>query len=129
MVAVTATRKKLQPENSIGHVHRTCPVCVCPELDYEFIVDNYPVCACRYCALMFLNPQPDRPSDSGVLRDLSDTAIYDIHSANAAGRLDQLASYGGVGTGKLMLVGGDDVMERVACMRGDEVTFLTATEF
>src|SRR5205807_1831014 len=56
-------------------------------------------------------------------------AIYDIHSANAAGRLDQLASYGGVGTGKLLLVGGDDVLEREACRRGYEVTRLTASEF
>src|SRR4051812_20799941 len=108
MIALTATRKKLQTEKSIGHVHRNCPVCDCPELDYEFIVENYPVCVCRRCTLMFLNPQPDRSSEP-LSTALSDARIYEIHSTNAAARLDQLTQYGGSETGRLLLVGADDV--------------------
>ncbi len=129
MVAFTATRKKLQFETSIGHVHRRCPVCDCPELDYEFIVDNYPVCVCRYCTLMFLNPQPERHSDSGVLKDFSDSGIYDIHSANAGERLDQLREYSGVEQGKLLLIGGDEVLEDESRRRGFDVTRMSAAEF
>ena len=129
MCAVTANRKKLQPENSIGHVHRRCPVCDSPELDYEFIVESYPVCVCRHCTLMFLNPQPERSSDSDVMKDLSDTRVYEIHSTNAAARLDHILSYSGLEGGKLLLIGGDDVLEDGSRRRGFDVTRLSAAEF
>src|SRR6185437_519918 len=129
MCAVTASRKKLQPENSIGHVHHHCPVCDSPELDYEFIVESYPVCVCRYCTLMFLNPQPEGYSDSRVVKDISDTRINEIYSTNAATRLDQVLSYSGLEGGRLLLIGGDDVLEEGSRSRGFSVTRLSAAEF
>jgi SAM-dependent methyltransferase len=104
-------------------------VCDCPELDYEFIVESSPVCVCRYCTLMFLNPQPEGHSDAGVVKDLSDTRIYDIHSTNTATRLDHILSYSGREGGKLLLIGGDDVLEEGSRRRGFEVTRLSAEGF
>lgn len=129
MLAVSVRTKKSQPENSIGHVHRRCPICDCPELDYEFIVESYPVCVCRYCTLMFLNPQPEERSDAGVLKDFSDAGIYDVHSANTAALLDELLSYSGFDKGKILLIGGDNVSEEESRRRGFDVTRLRAAEF
>ena len=129
MVVVSASRKKLQPETTIGHVHRSCPVCDSPELDYEFIVEGYPVCVCRYCTLMFLNPQPERPPDPEAAKDFSEAGVYDIGSANSAAHLDHVATYSGVEGGKLLLIGGDHVFEEESRRRGFEVTRLSATEF
>jgi SAM-dependent methyltransferase len=128
MVAFTASRKKLQLETSIGHVHHRCPICDCPELDYEFIVDNYPVCACRYCNLMFLNPQPEKHPEPES-KEFSDVGIYDIRSANSAAHLDHIAMYSGAEPGRLLLIGGDNVLEEESRRRGFNVTRLSAAEF
>src|SRR5205807_501438 len=129
MLALTATKKQLRPEKSIGHVHRQCPVCDCQELDYEFIVENYPVCVCRRCTLMFLNPQPEQSADSGPPSGFSDAKVYEIHSANAAARLDQLAQYGNFESGKLLLIGSDQVLEDESRKRGLDVSRVNASEF
>ena len=128
MAAATASRKKLQPEITIGHVHRSCPVCESPELDYEFIVENYPVCVCRYCTLMFLNPQPEGNPDSEP-KEFSDAGIYDIRSANSAAHLDHIAVYSRVERGRLLLIGGDTALEEESRRRGFEVTRLSAAGF
>jgi len=129
MTASAATRKRLQTETSIGHVHRSCPVCDSPELDYEFIVEGYPVCVCRYCTLMFLNPQPERHPDPEAAKDFSEAGVYDIRSANSAAHLDHVTTYSGLEGGKLLLIGGDHVFEEESRRRGFDVTRLSAAEF
>jgi glycosyltransferase involved in cell wall biosynthesis len=102
-------------------MQRECPVCGCADLDYEFIVENCPLCCCRGCSLTFLNPQPDGsvPSSAEPLEASED--IYEVHATNAAGRLGQFISYAGTSSGRLLLVGADDPLQSEAARRGFEV--------
>lgn len=129
MVAFSATRHNLQVKTGIGHVHRCCPVCDSPELEYEFIVENYPVCVCRYCSLMFLNPQPDQHPGSDTPTNVSEAGIYDIRAANSAANLDHLTRYSGLESGSLLVIGGDEIFEQESRQRNFEVTRLNAAEF
>ena len=71
----------------LGQAVRECPICGSPHLEYEFIVDRSPVCACQECGLLFLNPQPrDAELDEGVA-PLESHILNEIYQANAAERL------------------------------------------
>jgi Glycosyl transferase family 2 len=91
----------------LGQAVRECPICESPHLEYEFIVDRSPVCACQECGLLFLNPQPrDAELDEGVA-PLESHILNEIYQANAAERLRELIAYSGIRGGSLLLIGAD----------------------
>ena len=108
----------------IGKVWPACPNCESAELEYEFIVDGYPACSCRQCALLFLNPQPAAPTSRPAKNSNEAREVYDVHAANAAGWLDQLQAYTGITSGHLLLVGETPYLETEARRRGFEVSSL-----
>jgi glycosyltransferase involved in cell wall biosynthesis len=108
-------------------MQRECPVCGCAELDYEFIVENCPLCCCRGCMLTFLNPQPELSVRPGA-EPLEAGDVYEIHAANAVARLDQFTSYAGTSAGRLLLVGADEPLQVEAVRRGFEVVSISAAE-
>jgi hypothetical protein len=66
-----------------------CPVCSSAELEYAFVVDKYPICQCRSCSLLFLNPQPPRVElEIPASRAISESARWEARAV-----LDRLASY------------------------------------
>jgi glycosyltransferase involved in cell wall biosynthesis len=115
-------------------MQRECLVCGCSELDYEFIVENCPVCYCRGCSLMFLNPQPEASAVSAATPLETGAGIYEIHTANAAARLNQFISYSGISSyagtsaGKLLLVGAGASLQAEAGKRGFEVVSLSPVQ-
>jgi len=124
----TATAKPTKVKGATGRMQRECPLCGSAELDYEFIVENCPLCCCRDCSLTFLNPQPEasvaedpKPLESG-------DGVYEIHAANAAEQMDQFISYGGRSTGRLLLVGAGESFQAEAARRGFEVLSLSSAE-
>src|SRR5215472_13183703 len=123
-----ATSKSLGLKGATGRMHRECPLCGCADLDYEFIVENCPVCCCRECSLTFLNPQPGRDEPSGAELLEGGEGIYEIHSENAAARLDQFISYAGTSGGRLLLVGAGESLRAEAERRGFEVVSLAPEE-
>src|SRR5258708_37304754 len=122
MVATTAKSTKVK--GATGRVQRECPLCGSAELDYEFIVENCPLCCCRECSLTFLNPQPEASAGMGPKPLESGDGVYEIHAANAAARLDQFISYAQTSTGRLLLVGVGDPLRAEAVRRGFEVVSL-----
>jgi glycosyltransferase involved in cell wall biosynthesis len=115
-------------KGATGRTQRECPLCHCTDLDYLFIVENCPLCCCRECSLTFLNPQPgpDEPSGAELL-DASE-GIYEIHSENAAARLDQFIAYSGTSTGRLLLVGAGESLRTEATRRGFDVFCVSPEE-
>jgi hypothetical protein len=126
---VIATRKSTKAKGATGRIQRECPICGCAELDYEFIVENCPVCCCRGCSLTFLNPQPEAPATSGVEPFETGAGVYEIHAAKAVSRLDQFISYAGISQGRLLLVGAGQSLQAEAARRGFEVVSLSPAEF
>jgi len=120
-------RKLAKLNAATGRTQRECLLCGCASLDYEFIVDNCPVCCCRACSLTFLNPQPETPPSSEAPIE-SGVGVYEIHAANAAARLDQFVSYAGTSDGKLLLVGVGESLRFEAARRGFEVACLSPFE-
>jgi hypothetical protein len=123
-----ATGKPAKLKGATGRVQRECPICGCADLDYEFIVENCPVCCCRGCSLTFLNPQPESSAASAAAPLETGTGVYEIQLANAEARLDQFISYSGASKGRLLLVGADASLEAEARQRGFEVLSLTPPE-
>lgn len=126
MVATTA--KPLRVKGATGRMQRECPLCGSAELDYEFIVENCPLCCCRECSLSFLNPQPEASVGMGPMPLESGDGVYEIHAANAAARLDQFISYAQTSTGRLLLVGAGESLRVEASRRGFEVVSLSPEE-
>src|SRR5215469_8656093 len=121
----TATAKPTKVKGATGRMQRECPLCGGTELDYEFIVENCPLCCCRDCSLTFLNPQPEasvvedpKPVESG-------DGIYEIHAANGTALLDQFIAYAGTAAGRLLLVGAGGSLQAEAALRGFEVVSLS----
>jgi len=125
---VVSTAKSTRVKGATGRVQRECPLCGSPEMDYEFIVENCPLCCCRECSLMFLNPQPGRDEPSGAELLEAGEGIYEIHIENAAARLDQFISYAGTSTGRLLIVGAGESLRAEATRRGFEVVALSPEE-
>ena len=123
-----ASRKAARTRGATGRMQRECPICGCTDLDYEFIVENCPLCCCRGCTLTFLNPQPEAPAPSGQAPPEAGAGVYEIHVANAAARLDQFIRYAANATGKLLLVGAGESLEAEARRRGFEVVSLSPAE-
>jgi hypothetical protein len=116
---------------SIGRLHRNCPNCDSPELEYEFIIDRQPVCSCRQCFLLFLNPQPTAEmTDPASLND--EDAYYNRHrevrSANAITNLARLFHYAGSRNGPLLIIASDPVLEMQARGQGLDVVRLSVAD-
>ncbi len=126
MVATTA--KPLRVKGATGRVQRECPLCGSAELDYEFIVENCPLCCCRECSLTFLNPQPEAWAGVGPEPLESGDGVYEIDAANAAARLDQFISYAKTSTGRLLLVGVGNSLRDEAVRRGFEIVSLSPAQ-
>jgi hypothetical protein len=74
-------------------------------LEYEFVVDRSPVCGCRDCGLLFLNPEPGREASEESARSSKPSTSIDVYEAKAAERIQELTSYSGLTDGTLLLVG------------------------
>ena len=123
-----ATRNFAKTRGATGRLQRECPICGSTELDYEFIVENCPLCCCRGCSLMFLNPQPEGPAGLDAQPLGSGNGVYEIHAVNAATRLEQFISYAGIAAGRLLLVGASEPLQAEAGRRGFQVVSLSASE-
>jgi glycosyltransferase involved in cell wall biosynthesis len=113
----------------LGQARRECLICESPHLEYEFIVDRIPVCACQECGLLFLNPQPrDIGVEEGVA-PLESHVLTEIYQANAAERLEALIAYSGIRGGSLLLIGADAHLSAEANKRGFEVYAFAPRDF
>jgi hypothetical protein len=92
-----------------------CPVCLSQELEYAFVVEKYPVCQCRHCSLLFLNPQPpDAAEAAPSRRGTSDSG------RNEARRLfDRLLRYSRIDVRHILIVHAEaPLLEAEASSRG-----------
>ncbi len=112
---------------TLGRMVRECPICASPELNYDFIIERFPACSCRRCGLMFLNPQPVH---EGMASDKATSAggIYELQSANASRRLEQLLEYAGIQTGRVLIVSDEEFLAAEARRRGLDALSLTTAE-
>jgi len=124
-----ATGTKPHPGRSLGPAVRHCPICRSAELNYEFIVDGFPVCRCNQCTLLFLNPPPDRRSsrDDAHPKPMA-VSVYELHTANAAVRLDQIVAYAGPGLRRLLMVANDEFLTEDARRRNIDVVTLSSAD-
>jgi hypothetical protein len=92
-------------------------------------VDKSPVCGCKDCGLLFLNPQPpeERPNVNTPAPDSNASA--EVYEANATERIRQLAAYAGIQEGRLLLIGLDGHLSVAARKLGFEVHAFSAGEF
>jgi hypothetical protein len=99
-------------------------------LNYEFIVEGYPVCRCGHCTLLFLNPQPpardDQTDGAGAQPMLS--SVYELHGANATVRLDQFMAYAGPGVRRLVVVENDSFLTEEARRRQVDVVSMSSAD-
>jgi len=119
---------KLERE-AMGQTLRECPVCGSSHLEYKFVVDRAPVCSCDECGLLFLNPQLGTSTASEPEAGPDSAMLGGIYEANAAERIERLMSYSGLGTGSLLIVGGDKYFPAAAKKAGFDVTAVGAREF
>src|SRR5579875_470842 len=126
MKGSSAAQRKREP---LGETQRQCPICDSTHLEYEFVVDRSPVCACQACGLLFLNPQPRRSVEADTVAQVDTDALTSIYQANAVHRLDELVRYAGIQTGSLLLIGADGHLKTEAGKRGFAVHALSAREF
>jgi len=124
-----ANRKTARVGGATGRLQRECPLCGSTALDYEFIVDNCPMCCCRGCSLTFLNPQPGENDDLPARSVDTYSSVYEIHSTNAALRMRHFAAYMRVAGGRLLLVGADEFLIDQATQLGFNVVHWTVSEF
>jgi hypothetical protein len=92
-----------------------CPVCSSAELEYAFVVEKYPICQCRSCSLLFLNPQPPLVHpEIPASRALSETARTESRKV-----FDRLASYAKSEVGSVLIIHSDaPLLESEAATRG-----------
>ena len=124
----SAAAVKLQRE-PMGKTHRNCPVCGSHHLEYEFVVERAPVCSCEQCGLLFLNPQPGAPATPEPASIAGSSSLSGIYEANASQRIQQLISYSGLRSGKLLIVGDDAYLPAAAKKSGLEVFAMAVREF
>jgi Glycosyl transferase family 2/Methyltransferase domain len=126
MTAIAA--KFAKAKGATGRMQRECPLCGSAELDYEFIVENCPLCCCRDCSLSFLNPQPEPQETRGTTPVESGEGVYEMHAANASARLDQFTAYLGASAGRLLLVDLGETLRAEAIRRGFDVVTVCPSE-
>src|SRR5215831_12891644 len=119
--------EKQQLSGTLGRIVRECPICVSPELNYDFIIEKFPACSCQRCGLMFLNPQPI--DDCGALDEgTSARGTYELHSTNASRRLEQLLEYAGIRTGRVLIVSDEEFLAAEANRRGLDALSITTAD-
>jgi hypothetical protein len=92
-------------------------------------VDKSPVCGCKDCGLLFLNPQPPE-AHPNVHKPLPEpNAAVEVYEANATERIQQLAAYAGIQEGRLLLIGLDGHLSVAGRKLGFEVQAFSAAEF
>ncbi|HEY7444589.1 MAG TPA: glycosyltransferase [Vicinamibacterales bacterium] len=128
-MTTTSTTALARASRASGKTVDHCSICGSHELRYEFIVDGYPMCRCPQCTLLFLNPQPARPATQADAshEDLS-SSVYDLHTANAVSRLDQLMTYASVTPQRLLMIANDAFLTQEARRRDVDVMSLTSDE-
>ena len=92
-----------------------CPVCASGDLEYAFIIEKYPVCQCRSCSLLFLNPQPP-PAESDAPARLGSS-----ESARSEARtvIDRLLAYSKTEIRKVLIIQTEaSLLESEASSRG-----------
>lgn len=119
---------------AVGQTFQQCPICQSSYLEYEFIVDKSPVCGCKDCGLVFLNPQPvevgPEDADNAAAHDSpTGGSAVRVYEANAAERIDELIAYTGARRGALLLIGADPHLVEAAQSRRFTVHCFTAREF
>jgi Glycosyl transferase family 2 len=124
-------RTALSPQREpMGTAFRQCPICDSTHLEYEFVVDRSPVCGCRDCGLLFLNPQPGPEASEEDRRSSPEPSTsIDVYETNAAERIQELTSYSGLTGGTLVLVGASDHLRAEAGKAGFQIHALSAQEF
>lgn len=123
-----------QIDREIVRLHKVCPICGTSELEYEFIVDKHPICQCKGCNLMFINPQPCIKSytqkDPFVEEHSSNGNWSERHKRNAASYLNRLANYSDNPIEKLLIVSDNGIhIADVAKRRGFDARQMTPNEF
>ena len=96
------------------------------ELDYEFIVENCPLCCCRDCSLSFLNPQPDARNRGAPPPDAGDVFTKSMRPMQEGGWTSSLLMRG---PSRHTAAVGAEVAQDEAARRGFEVVCLTPVEF
>ena len=92
-------------------------------------MDRSPVCGCRDCGLLFLNPQPGPDAGEDSPRDSEPSTSTDVYEANAAERIQELISYSGLTNGTLLLVGATAHLCAEARKAGFQTHSFSAPEF
>ena len=92
-------------------------------------MDRSPVCGCQDCGLLFLNPQPGLEVVQNGAGAAQPSTSTDVYEANAAERIQELASYSGLAGGTLLLVGATAHLEVEARKAGFQVYAFSAMEF
>jgi hypothetical protein len=128
MTTRTMPAKPARRSEPLGRALRACPLCTADDLNYEFIVDGYPVCRCERCGLLFLNPAPDAAGSTAAAGSPMPPNVYELHAANAASRLQQLVDYAGATFARILLVADDGFLAEEAKRRHLEVVSLTSAE-
>jgi SAM-dependent methyltransferase len=113
----------------MGKTHRSCPICESPHLEYEFVVERAPVCSCEDCGLLFLNPQPGATAGSEPARAPDSGQLRRLYEANANDRIQQLVSYSGLRSGRLLVIGDEAYLPAAAKQNGFEVLAVPVREF
>jgi hypothetical protein len=122
-----ASRAANRVREVLGEARRDCPICGSLHLQYEFLVDGFPVCGCQTCGLAFLNPAPEKQVDEALTPSSQDKR--GIESAKFAGqRIEELANYLGRSDGRLLVIAEDTHFVPAAAQRGFEASFLSVDD-
>ncbi len=107
---------------------RQCRLCGSPELTFEFGVDGCALEQCVQCGQLFLNPQPPlaTPPAHEANAETLGAGVYELHTANAVSRLDDLLSYAFNDIRRLLVVANDEFLVGEARRRGLDVVSLTS---
>jgi hypothetical protein len=99
-----------------------CPVCASAELEYAFVVDKYPVCQCRSCSLLFLNPQPPQTATERSRSEYSEAPV----TPEPQLIFERLLGYSEIEVRDVLLVeSGPGLLENEARARGLRQTSVT----
>ncbi len=129
MPQISTDTRRRPLSRALGQAVRNCPICRSSDLNYEFIVEGYPVCRCAHCTLLFLNPQPASTENQGDAEtEPLPVSVYELHAANAASRLDQLVAYAGARLRRLLMIANDSFLTEEARRRQLDVVAVSSAD-
>jgi SAM-dependent methyltransferase len=115
-----------------------CPVCGTRRFRYLFSVERYRLVRCTDCSFSFLNPQPSNAELGAIYSqnyflgsgdEAKESAFARLKLRTAEAYLDQLVSYSGQKTCRLLEIGsGSGAMLVAAARRGFDVTGVEYSE-